>query len=132
MDNNTREGMRWLKQSAHTLEVTQSNLEHNFYSDACFNSQQCAEMSVKAFLYKNGLRAITGHSVTVLLYKAMDIDGEFSKFITSGGKLDRYYIQTRYPDALPELVPFEAYFLDDAKSAIYLAEEIFDFVSSKF
>jgi HEPN domain-containing protein len=45
--------------------------------------------------------------------------------------LDKYYIPTRYPDALPGIIPSEAFDKDDAEKAISLAEKIINFIKSK-
>jgi len=38
---------------------------------------------------------------------------------------------TRYPDALPGIIPSEAFDKDDAEKAISLAEKIINFIKSK-
>lgn len=38
--------------------------------------------------------------------------------------LDRFYIPTRYPNGLPELIPSDAYGLNDAEQGIQLTKEI--------
>jgi HEPN domain-containing protein len=39
------------------------------------------------------------------------------------GCKDKYYIPTRYPEALPGIIPSEAFDKDDAERAISLAEK---------
>jgi HEPN domain-containing protein len=40
-------------------------------------------------------------------------------------------IPTRYPDALPGIIPSEAFDKDDAEKVISLAEKIINFIKSK-
>jgi HEPN domain-containing protein len=44
------------------------------------------------------------------------------------GKLDRFYIPTRYPNGLPGGVPAEVYDEQDAEGAIALANEVLKLV----
>ena len=46
--------------------------------------------------------------------------------------LDRYYLSTRYPDALPDpAIPFESFSARDARQALEFASEIVDTVRAK-
>jgi HEPN domain-containing protein len=128
MNNNDKEGLRWLKQAAHVLKVAKDHVQLGNYSDTCFCAQQTAEMSIKAFLYKKGVRGITGHSNLYLLSEAAVYDERFLNFQSAARKLDRFYMSTRYPDALPELVPYEAFDESDAREAVQLAQGIYQFV----
>jgi HEPN domain-containing protein len=42
-------------------------------------------------------------------------------------ELDKAYIPTRYPNALPEGAPFESYTLEEAERLISYAEQILRF-----
>ena len=53
-------------------------------------------------------------------------------FVLDGSKLDKYYIPTRYPNGLPDLIPDMAYFDDDAVTAIGLAEKLIERVRALF
>lgn len=132
MNNNHKEGLRWLKQSQHALKVARDHINLGNYSDACFSSQQCAEMAIKAFLYMQGLRGITGHSVHYLIGEAASFEERFRTYQAHARRLDRFYISTRYPDALPDLVPYEAFDDRDAKEAVQMAEEIYRYTAAFF
>lgn len=130
MNNNQKEALRWLRQAEYDLKSAVYSLGGKFYSSSCFQAQQAGEKAVKAFLVSTGRRAILGHSVAVLLREAAEHNQEFEKIISFGRILDRYYITTRYPDALPEVSPFEAFDVDDATSAVDKASEIIQEVKS--
>jgi HEPN domain-containing protein len=53
---------------------------------------------------------------------------EFLTLYDHGRILDRFYIPTRYPNGLPELIPSEAYGLKDADEGILLTKEIIEHV----
>lgn len=115
--NPIEEGKRWLLQAERDLEDAEFCLNGGRYNLACFLSQQAAEKALKAFLYAKGEERVFGHSVADLLKKAMEYDEKF-KECRSASLLDKYYIPTRYPNALPGGVPYEAFDEVDARRAI--------------
>ena len=40
------------------------------------------------------------------------------EWLTTGAKLDRFYIPTRYPNGLPDLTPEQSFFRHDAEEAL--------------
>lgn len=121
---------RWLDQAQHDLESARNNLEKvEFYSDACFMAEQSSQKALKAFLLFKGVRYILSHSVMELARLCAEYDENFKKFIEYGMVLDKYYIPTRYPDALaPPAVPYKSYIRKEAKEAVGYAEEIIKMV----
>lgn len=82
------------------------------------------EKALKAFLLAHGERNVRGHSALELLDRCAAFNGEFARFRQDCRVLDRHYIPTRYPDALPEGSPHEAFGSDDADDAIRRADGI--------
>ncbi len=132
MKNPKANSLRWLDQAKHDLEVAEKNLEVlGFYSDVCFMTEQASQKALKAYLYFKGERYITIHSVRELVVLCGKYDEEFEKFIEHGMMLDRYYIPTRYPDALaPPAVPYKSYTKKEATEAVNAARDIIGFVES--
>ncbi len=125
MKDNLANAQRWLKQAAHDLKIAEHNFNAGFYSDACFMSEQASQKALKAFLFFGGERFVSIHSLTALTAEAEKKDKEFEKLKSPSRILDKYYIPTRYPDALPmPAVPFEEYDADDAKEAMDCAKAI--------
>jgi HEPN domain-containing protein len=122
------EAARWLKQARYDLEAAKYNAEGEFYATACFSAQQSAEKALKAFLLRQGERFVTGHSVTELCERCGEHQEAFASMTTQVGKLDRFYIPTRYPNGLPGGVPAEVYDEQDAERAISLAIEVLELV----
>lgn len=105
------EGRRWLAQAEHDLESAKNNLKVKFYSDVCFMSEQAAQKALKAYLFFSGERYIPLHSVRELANHGVKYDKGLKRFIEPGMILDKYYILTRYPDALaPPAVPYQSSF----------------------
>ena len=124
---------RWLAQAEHQLEVTDSLLESGFWSDVCFMAEQTAQMALKAFLYGRGQRHILFHSIQDLAPECGELDAVFEEVVEWGKILDRYYIPTRYPDALASpAVPFRSFTQDDARQARRYAADIVELVKTRF
>lgn len=106
MKKSKEEALRWLKQSEHDLKVAKNNFNANFYSDACFMAEQASQKALKAYLIFKTKRQVLEHSVQTLAKKCFKYDKNFKKIIDYGRILDRYYIPTRYPNALaPPAIP---------------------------
>ncbi|MGQ9626366.1 MAG: HEPN domain-containing protein [Anaerolineae bacterium] len=122
------EAERWLSQAEYDLEAARYNAGGGFHSVACFHAQQAAEKALKALLYARGERIVTGHSVSVLGKRCAGYEAEFASLTSRIGRLDRFYIPTRYPNALPGGVPGEEYDETDSEKAISLAAEALEMV----
>lgn len=127
MKNPKENSLRWLRQAKFDLEEAKRTLDSKSFAYAAFFAEQSAQKSVKAFLIYGGKRFITTHSVGELLKEAALLESSFAPLVESGQKLDRHYLASRYPDALPEpAIPAESYVEDEAKDAIAIAEKIFN------
>ncbi|HLE96898.1 MAG TPA: HEPN domain-containing protein [Candidatus Thermoplasmatota archaeon] len=122
---------RWLAQATRDLDDALFAAQGKRWSLACFLAQQAAEKAVKAFLYGRGRELVLGHSVDELLLEAASFDKAFEPMRPDGSKLDRMYVPTRYPDALPGGLPFEAFHEDDAATALAAARRIIDAVAAR-
>ena len=130
MINYQETASRWLAQAADDLAIAKKLFQSSDFSYTCFFAEQSAQKSLKAFLIRNKEINITTHSITELLERASSHNFIFKDLIeTSGKKLDKYYLATRYPDALPpsaSLIPSKAYTKDEAEQAVGISQTIFD------
>lgn len=127
MKNPKEQSLRWLKQAEYDLEEAKEKSNSKSCAYACFFAEQSAQKAIKSFLIYNGERFITVHSIGELLKTASLINDSFKPFIETGKKLDKYYLSSRYPDALPEpAIPFESYTYEEAEEAVNIAKNIFD------
>jgi len=128
MKNSEKEAERWLRQAQNDLSFARLALRERYFSQVCFISQQAAEKALKALKYSDGARIVIGHSVLELIKDIKGKHAELSTFEEIGGRLDQYYIPTRYPNGLPDGVPFEVYGKSQAEEAISAAAEILEVV----
>ena len=132
MKNPDEQRSRWLKQAEHQLSVTKGLFELGFWSDACFNAEQTAKMAMKALLFGVGCRFIPIYSAYELSIECAKVDEAFRPLVDKGRALERFHLQTRYPDALEfPAVPFKSFFEEDAVRAFQDASDIVDMVKSK-
>ena len=90
---------------------------------------------------KKGLRPVCylldtdpqGHSCGRLIQNLPEVEGnKFSAVVDSALELDKFYIATRYPDALADLIPSEAFTQREAQRAISLSQEILGLVKISY
>lgn len=130
-NNNLAQARRWYTQAAHDLASARWSAQGEFYALACFQAQQAAEKHLKAYLYAKGWRGVTGHSTIALLRNCMERDSEFQHLLPACRVLDRFYIPTRYPDALPDGTPHDVYGVEDAEEAIEKSEQVREMVAER-
>lgn len=118
---------KWLAFASDDLRVVEAAARENIYHLACFHAQQSAEKSLKGFIIFTKGRTEKTHSLIELLNEAVRINKEVEKFREHCLILDRYYIPTRYPDALPGSLPEGLPGKNNAEQALKYAEEIFEF-----
>jgi len=121
----------WIGEANWDLENAKILFEHDRFNTVVFHSQQAAEKAVKALLYHNKING-WGHSIHSLLAKYKEIKNEnFDDIERMALSLDKHYITTRYPDALPNIAPHKAYNKQEAEIAIIQATNIIDFVNKE-
>ncbi len=123
---------RWLAQAEHDLQVTRIMFENGLWAKTCFESEQTAQLALKAFLYGLGRRAINIHSIGELILECGSHDEDFLVYLDRGKTLDKYYLPTRYPDALPPpAIPYQSFTEDEARQALDLAVDLVQLVRQK-
>ena len=108
-----------------------------FFAGSCFYSGQTGEVALKAFLYSRGHRHELVHSIQELSGQELSglcarYDLDFGQFSAFGLNMDRFYLETRYPDALakPE-VPFRLYTRQETEQALRQAKHILEFAQER-
>ncbi len=127
MKNPQRNAERWLRQAEYDLAQAERALREDVFSYAAFFAEQAAQKGLKAVLLSRGRRLITTHSVGELAKQAAALEPRFGAVIEAASRLDRHYLTSRYPDALPEpAIPAEAYLRQDAEEAVASAVSILE------
>ena len=112
---------RWLSFARDDLRVATLVLSEGIYHQACFHSQQCVERALKGVLIRRGYRPPRTHSITELVSVLGAGLGDLTDEL---GELDDYYIPTRYPDALPGMLPEGLPGRSEAEHAVALARSM--------
>lgn len=121
----------WLEEANWDLENAKILFENDRFNTVVFHSQQAAEKAVKALLYHNNIIG-WGHSIHSLLEKYKELKHKnFDDIEATALSLDKHYITTRYPDALPNTAPHKAYNRSEAELAINQAKKIINFVNEE-
>jgi HEPN domain-containing protein len=119
---NLHEAQRWLITAQQDLLAAKALSENRFFAHACFLAQQSGEKALKAMWYLHD-RQPWGSSILRLVTEFPDATElpNLDDWIYRAATLDRLYVPTRYPDALPDLTPGQNFFKQDADAAILLA-----------
>lgn len=112
--------------------MAQTLLEQACVAESCFHAEQAGQLALKAFLYRQGARSLTLHSVRELTQRCLRHDPAWQQVVDAATILDQYDIPTRDPDAIGfPGVPFKTYSRRHAREAVQLARTIVELVASK-
>ena len=127
-----KEAHRWLAQAQEDYSVAELLAREGKFAQSCFYSQQSAEKALKGLWYFLDEEP-WGHSVCRLI---ADLEKEpyrsvLHQWYEEAQLLDRFYIPTRYPNGLPELIPQEAYNRKDAQAGLDAAKKFITMVAQE-
>lgn len=112
----------WFQFAREDLAMAELARQAGICNQVCFHAQQCAEKVVKGLLSEQGMLPPRTHRLSDLLPLLQP--NPFSDIVLDLQLLDRFYIPTRYPDALPgtlaEGMPNEA----DADEALMVVRQV--------
>lgn len=101
-------------------------MAEGLYNQVCFHCQQTAEKAVKGLLVYQGQTPPRTHRLGDLLGL---LDPNLLPGLTLEIQLlDRFYIPTRYPDALPGSFPEGLPDVEDAREALTVARQVIEAV----
>ena len=113
----------WLQFASEDLRLAELAQSEDIYNQVCFHAQQCAEKVLKAFILQRGKIHPQTHRLSDLLnHLGKNVFKELQEDIIS---LDRFYILTRYPDALPGSLPQGLPTKRNAEKALDIAKSVF-------
>jgi len=116
------EAKRWIKFAVEDLKIAELAMNEKIFNQVCFHSQQCVEKLLKGCLLAMGKMYPKTHKLADLMHA---LGESFFRDISENiVALDRFYIPTRYPDALPGSLPDGIPSDGDAKEAIEVAREV--------
>lgn len=118
------ESRDWLHFAAEDLRVAELVLQAGIYNQVCFHAQQCVEKSLKAWLAHHGHLPPRVHQLSLLLKLCPQPLPFPDKVEANILALDRFYIPTRYPDALPGSLPYGLPDKSDAEESLAIARQV--------
>jgi len=111
---------RWLAFAREDLRMAKLALTEGIFNQVCFHAQQCVEKAIKGWLEQHGRAPPRTHRMADLLpMLPPGLMGELSNALRL---LDRFYIPTRYPDALPGVLSGGMPEQRDAEEALDVAQ----------
>lgn len=111
----------WLELAMQDLRMAQLAMGEKIYNQVCFHSQQAAEKAVKGFIVANGRIPPKTHKIIDLVsFSELKFPGKLRDELIL---MDRFYIPTRYPDALPGSLPEGLPKEKEAKEALEIADK---------
>lgn len=120
-DSRLKSAAQWFHYAEADMRAAKLLRDAKEHPAACFHAQQAVEKAFKGLLSIVG-DVNKGHSISEMVRIVKDA-GYARDDIPPAGKLDRYYIATRYPDALPGSSAQDVFDLQDANDAIGIAEQ---------
>ncbi len=115
---------RWLGSSDSDLAIARE-IRDRFAHQSCFHTQQAAEKSLKALLTRVCGDAIPTHELERLMAAFSKLDIVVPDTVRADARsLDKFYVSTRYPDALGFADAALTYQPRDADAAIACAERV--------
>ncbi len=109
---------RWFRQAEDDLEAAEVLVSAGKYAQASFLAQQAGEKALKALWFRLDLDP-WGHSLGRLVRDLPAARKDLvAHLLNTALALDKLYIPTRYPDALADQTPAEAYTLPEARAAV--------------
>ncbi len=120
---------RWLRFAQEDIRMANLAMAEGLFNQVCFHSQQCAEKTLKAWLVHIGEGIPRTHRMADLLTLIpQEFFGEMAERLLL---LDRFYIPTRYPDALPGSLPESLPDANDAKETLATAQKLLKLIEDK-
>ena len=126
------EAQRWREQANEDLEAARVLYKGGRFAQACFYCQQAAEKALKSLGWLRGLD-LWGHSLLQLRDHLRPHGFEVDLLSEADlAGLDRFYIPTRYPNSVPDIIPQRAFVAADAMTGLTAVERILTFVATYF
>lgn len=119
---------RWLSFARDDLRMAELALEEEIFNQVCFHSQQSAEKSIKSLISAQAKTPPRTHVMAELirLLNPNPVEQMSMELLF----LDRFYIPTRYPDALPGSLPEGMPDRNDAEGALVTASKLLEMATS--
>jgi HEPN domain-containing protein/predicted nucleotidyltransferase len=125
--NASGDAQRWLEFADQDSRMAELAFSAAIFNQTCFHAQQCVEKCLKACLTVSGELLPRTHLIADLIgqlpesARAVFDDIEEELIV-----LDQYYIPTRYPDALPGILPEGLPQRSHAETSLAVAQQCYE------
>lgn len=92
---------RWLQMATDDLAFAKLGLQHGYFANVCFLSQQAAEKALKGLLVQHTGTHPRVHNLVELINRCEPFAPRLVAFQDDARILDQYYLPSRYPDGVP-------------------------------
>lgn len=125
MDLDEAEFARWRRAADRAMAAVDAQAVAGLHEWACFQAEQAAQLAIKALLHGVGAEA-WGHDLAGLAARAAAVLGdEWGRANARAAEvLSRFYLPTRYPDAVPDGIPGDRYDEQDTAAALAAARQL--------
>lgn len=123
------EAKRWIVFAGEDLKMAELAFKEKIYNQVCFHSQQCVEKILKGFITFKGEIHPQAHKLVDILSKVGK--SPFDDLKDEILLLDRFYIPTRYPDALPGMLPEGLPSEKDAMESLEISKKVFEIAKNE-
>ncbi len=114
----------WYKKAKNDSLAAKILFDHGAdYSLVAFHAQQAAEKALKGYILENTQRLEDGHSLVFLIRTASRFDSDIYKFKKDCAYLNQFYIETRYPQDIPDEVT-----RNDALKTLGICDDILNYI----
>ncbi len=126
-----QDGKNWLNFAIEDLIMAKLAMREKIYNQVCFHSQQTVEKVLKGYIENKKKNIPRTHKLIDILsvIKENIFEKDLKEKIVL---LDRFYIPTRYPDALPGSLSSGLPIENDAKEALETASFVLNVMQKKF
>jgi len=116
------DAQKWLDCAREDLQMAELAMHSSLFNQVCFHAQQAAEKTLKSLIIAAGVLPPKTHKLGDLLgLLPVAIPDDLRRKLLL---LDRYYIPTRYPDALPGSLATGMPDKSDAEEALSSSREL--------
>lgn len=117
----------WLSRAASNFKLARiGDIDNDiFLEDLCYNAQQCAEKSFKAFCIFEDILFPKTHNLSYLIEIITNAGFKLPAKVRSAALLTDYSVETRYPGDYDEVT------LDEYRKALAIANDVYHWVEAQ-
>lgn len=118
----------WFNQAEDDMTAAELLMQdERCYNLCAFHCQQAIEKGLKGFILFRTGNLVDGHNLTWLCKQAAKLDSTFARWLSQSARLNRCYIETRYPADIPLELSYQK-----VRDAYEMSSDMLDFIFGQF